>query len=70
MHRLSADKRFTLEFDYQEDYVPNPCRVVLLDDQVTLEEVAAKMYAVAEHAVLHEGKYIAGSEADREKHRK
>ncbi len=70
MNRLSSDKRFELEFDYQGDYIPNPCRVRLLDDAVTLQEVAAKMFAVAQHAVLHEGRYIAGSEADRERHRK
>lgn len=70
MHRLSSDPRFTLAFEYQADYIPNPCRVVLLDDTVTLQEVAEKMYAVAQHAVLHEGRYIVGSEADRERHRK
>jgi hypothetical protein len=70
VHRLSQDTRFKLEFDYQEDFIPNPCKVTLFDDSVTLEEVAAKMYAVAQHGVLYEGRYLAGSEADRDKHRK
>lgn len=70
MSRLSKDARFSLEFDYQADYIPNPCKVTIHDDSVTLQEVADKMFAVAQHAVLHEGRYIAGSEADRDRHRK
>ena len=70
MNRLSKDTRFTLEFDYQADFVPNPCKVTLLDESATLDEVAAQMYAVAQHGVLYEGRYLAGSEADRDRHRK
>jgi hypothetical protein len=70
VNRLSKDPRFTLEFDYREDFIPNPCKVTLLDDSVTLEEVAEKMYAVAQHGVLLDGRYLAGSEADRDRHRK
>lgn len=70
MNRLSSDPRIRLEFDYQDDFIPNPCKVTLLDDDLTLQEAAEKMYAVAGHAVLYEGRYIVGSEADRDKHRK
>lgn len=70
MHRLSKDARFTLEFDYQDDFIPNPCKVTLLDDEVTLKEIADLMYGVAQHGVLYEGQYLAGSEADRDRHRK
>ncbi|HYG57044.1 MAG TPA: hypothetical protein VD902_03150 [Symbiobacteriaceae bacterium] len=70
MNRLSKDTRFTLEFDYQGDFIPNACKVVLLDENVTLEEVAQAMYDVAQHAVLHEGRYIVGTAADRDRHRK
>lgn len=70
MHRLSKDTRFALEFDYQGDFIPNACKVTLLDDAVTLEEVAALMYAVAQHAVTYEGRYLVGSAADADKHRK
>lgn len=70
MNRLSKDTRFSLEFDYQGDFIPNACKVTLLTDDVTLQEVADLMYAVAQHGVLHEGTYIAGSEADRDRHRK
>ncbi|HYF93002.1 MAG TPA: hypothetical protein VD969_12260 [Symbiobacteriaceae bacterium] len=70
MNRLSKDTRFTLEFDYQGDFIPNACKVTLLTDDVTLKEVADLMYAVAQHGVTYEGAYLAGSEADRERHRK
>lgn len=70
MNRLSKDTRFTLEFDYQADFIPNACKVTLLDDAVTIEEVAQLMYGVAQHGVLLDGRYIAGSEADRDRHRK
>lgn len=70
MHRLSKDTRFTLEFDYKADFVPNACKVTMLDDDLTIEEVAALMYGVAQHGVLYEGRYIAGSAEDRDKHRK
>lgn len=70
MNRLSKDARFTLEFDYQGDFIPNACKVTLLTDDVTLQEVAGLMFDVAQHGVLYEGKYIAGSEADRDSHRK
>jgi len=68
--RLSPDRRFSLEFDYQADFVPNPCTVTILDESVTLEEIAQRMYDVAQHGVIHEGRYIAGSEADRDRHKK
>lgn len=70
MNRLSKDARFTLEFDYLEDFIPNPCKVTLLDEHMTLDEVAQLIYKVAEHAVLFEGRYLAGSAADRDRHRK
>jgi hypothetical protein len=70
VHRLSKDTRFTLEFDYLDDFIPNPCKVTLLDDGVTLQEVAQLMYDVAQHAVAYEDKYIVGSEADRDRHHK
>lgn len=70
MNRLSKDPRFTLEFDYLEDFIPNPCKVTINDDSITLQEIAEAMYKVAGHAVLYEGRYLAGSEADRDKHRK
>lgn len=70
MNRLSKDARFSLEFDYQEDFIPNPCKVTIHDDETTLEEVARLMYQVAQHAVLHDGVYIVGSAADADRHRK
>lgn len=70
MNRLSQDQRFTLAFDYQADFVPNPCTVTILDERITLEEVAQRMYTVAQHGVIYEGRYIAGSEADRDRHKK
>ena len=70
MHRLSKDTRFTLEFDYQADFIPNACKVVIHDDALTIEEIAAMMYGVAAHGVIYEGRYIAGSAEDRDKHRK
>lgn len=70
MSRLSKDARFSLAFDYQGDFIPNACKVTLLDENVTLQEVADLMYGVAQHGVLFEGKYLAGSEADRDRHRK
>jgi hypothetical protein len=70
VNRLSKDSRFTLEFDYQEDFIPNPCKVTIIDDNATLQEVADLVYKVAGHAVLYEGNYLAGSAADRDKHRK
>lgn len=59
-----------MEFDYQGEYIPNACKVTLLSHDVTLQEVAELMYAVAQHGVLHEGRYLVGSEADRDRHRK
>ncbi len=70
MHRLSKDSRFSLEFDYQGDFIPNPCRVTIHDESITLKEIAEKIYAVAQHPVLYEGQYIAGTAADRDRHRK
>lgn len=70
MNRLSKDTRFSLEFDYQADFIPNACKVTLHTDDVTLQEVADLMYGVAQHGVLYEGKYLVGSEADRDRHRK
>lgn len=70
MHRLSKDSRFTLTYEYLANFIPNPFTVTILDDSLTLQEVADAMYAVAHHAVLHEGQYIAGSAADRDRHRK
>lgn len=70
MHRLSKDTRFSLEFDYLEDFIPNPCKVTLHTDDVTLKEVADLMYGVAQHGVLYEGEYLAGSAEDRDRHRK
>jgi hypothetical protein len=70
VNRLSADPRFTLEFDYQGDFIPNPCKVTILDDSITIGEIAERIYGVSQHAVLLDGKYLVGSEADRDRHRK
>lgn len=70
MNRLSKDSRFQLAFDYQADFIPNPCKVTILDDSITLREVAEQMYAVAQHAVLYEGAYLVGTAADALRHRK
>jgi hypothetical protein len=70
VHRLSKDTRFSLAFDYLEDFIPNPCKVTLHTDDVTLKEVADLMYGVAQHGVLYEGEYLAGSAEDRDRHRK
>ncbi|MGE5675572.1 MAG: hypothetical protein ACM3XM_17120 [Mycobacterium leprae] len=69
MNRLSRDPRFKLTYEYHDDFIPNPFHVSILDDSVTLDEIAAMIYAVAQHGVLYEGKYLAGSEADRDRHR-
>ena len=70
MNRLSKDPRFSLEFDYQGDFIPNACKVTFLTDDLTLQEVADLIYGVSQHGVLYEGAYIAGSAADRDRHRK
>jgi len=70
VNRLSKDTRFTLTFAYQEAFIPNACTVTILDDGITLQEIADRIYAVAEHAVIHNGVYLAGSPEDRYKHKK
>lgn len=71
MHRLKDQSdRFSIAIDYQRDFLPNPARVVVKDPDCTLEEIAQAVYQVAEHAVIHEGNYLAGSPEDRYKHRR
>ncbi|WP_268928653.1 hypothetical protein [Microaerobacter geothermalis] len=40
------------------------------DEKISLQEVADLIYQVAQHAVTYEGKYIAGSEEDKYRHKK
>lgn len=40
------------------------------NESASLQEVADIIYAVAQHAVTYQGRYLAGSEADRDRHRK
>lgn len=69
MNRLSSDQRFRLSCDYKGDFVPSPFTVTILDDSINLQEIALRMYNVAQHGVLYEDRYLAGSEADRDRHR-
>lgn len=48
--------------------MPSPFRVSILNDTVTLDEVAKKIYGVAQHAVTYQGRYLAGDAADAERH--
>ncbi|MBI2954842.1 MAG: hypothetical protein HYY30_11050 [Chloroflexi bacterium] len=43
--------------------------VTILDDSVTLQEIAEKIYVVAMHPVKYEGEYIAGVAEDAERHK-
>ena len=61
--------RLTLSYDYKGNFVPSPFQVTILDDSVTIEEIAQQIYDVAQHAVTYEGRYLAGSAADAERHR-
>lgn len=49
--------------------MPCPVEVTILDDSVTLKEIAEKIYEVALHPVKYEGEYIAGTAEDAERHK-
>lgn len=70
MGRLSGDKRFDAAVDYLQDFEPNPCRVTVHEPDLAVAEVAALICAVAGHAVLLDGQYLAGSPADKYRHRR
>ncbi len=70
MNRLEQDKNIRVYISYKQDFEPNPCQVILYDDSTTVDEVARRIYEVAEHAVTMDGRYLAGSPGDKYKHRR
>lgn len=49
--------------------MPCPVEVTILDQSVTLQEIAEKIYEVALHPVTYEGEYIAGTAKDADRHK-
>lgn len=70
MGRLSGDKRFDVAVEYIQNFEPNPCRVTVHDPDLSPAEVADRIFQVAGHAVLLDGQYLAGSAADKYRHRR